>query len=389
MIGSQETYSAACMKRFFLIPFAAFTLLQLAGVAAPASQKKSSAAKKKKAPQKLPYKAKVPGVDPTMGDDVDGDDLVIRRAAVAALGTFAGSVVVVDPSNGRILSMVNQKLALKTGFVPCSTIKLVTALAALTEGLVSKNTTIYTSRYVSYNLTQALAHSNNQYFHILGTRLGFERVHYYAEMLGLGQKAGLDIPGEQPGILPLEEPKNGGVGMMTSFGTGISMTPLELAALLSAIANGGTMYHLQYPRTQAEVEQFTPKIKHALKLAPTGIEDIKFGMRGAVDFGTARRAGYDATEPILGKTGTCTDFQTASHMGWFGSFNEVGAHQLVVVVMLTGGRNVSGPIAAGVAGNIYRRLSAERYFVANSADPTKKSDLPEIITTMPCCGFGH
>ena len=78
-------------------------------------------------------------------------------------------------------------------------------------------------------------------------------------------------------------------------------------------------------------------------------------MRGAVDFGTARRAGYDATEPILGKTGTCTDFQTASHMGWFGSFNEVGAHRLVVVVMLTGGRNVSGPIAAGVAGNIYRK----------------------------------
>ena len=90
------------------------------------------------AAKKLPYKAKVPGVDPTMGDNVDGDDLVIRRAAVAALGTFAGSVVVVDPSNGRILTMVNQKLALKTGFVPCSTIKLVTALAALTEGLVSK-----------------------------------------------------------------------------------------------------------------------------------------------------------------------------------------------------------------------------------------------------------
>ena len=111
-------------------------------------------------------------------------------------------------------------------------------------------------------------------------------------------------------------------------------------------------------------------------------------MRGAVDFGTARRAGYDATEPILGKTGTCTDFQTASHMGWFGSFNEVGAHRLVVVVMLTGGRNVSGPIAAGVAGNIYRKLSAERYFVAD-ATAKKKSDLPEIITTSPCCGLGH
>jgi cell division protein FtsI/penicillin-binding protein 2 len=370
------------MKRFFLVPFVVLTLLQPGGFAAPSNQpRKNSRARKK-----LPYKAKVPGVDPTMGDNVDGDDLVIRRAAVAALGTFAGSVVVVDPSTGRILTMVNQKLALKTGFVPCSTIKLVTALAALTEGLVSKNTTVFTSRFTSYNLTQALARSNNQYFNILGTRLGFDRVHHYAEMLGLGEKAGLDIPGEQPGFLPLEAPANGGVGMMTSFGTGISMTPLELAALLGAIANGGTMYYLQYPRTQDDVDHFAPRVKHPLHLAPTGIEDIKFGMRGAVDFGTARRAGYDATEPILGKTGTCTDFQTASHMGWFGSFNEVGAHQLVVVVMLTGGTNVSGPIAAGVAGGIYRRLSAERYFVAG-ADPKKKSDLPDIVTTMPCCGI--
>src|SRR5215831_8181823 len=54
-----------------------------------------------------------PPVDPTDGDNVDGDDLVIRRAAVAALGPVAGSVAVVDPSNGRILTIVNQKLALK------------------------------------------------------------------------------------------------------------------------------------------------------------------------------------------------------------------------------------------------------------------------------------
>src|SRR5207247_6072394 len=132
-----------------------------------------------------------------------------------------------------------------------------------------------------------------------GTRLGFDRVHRYAQMLGFGEKAGLEIAGEQPGVLPEEAPKNGGVGMMTSFGTGISMTPLELAALLSAISNGGTLYYLQYPQSQAEVERFVPKIKRSLALSPTGIDDIKPGMRGAVDFGTARRAGYDASEPIL------------------------------------------------------------------------------------------
>jgi penicillin-binding protein 2 len=322
-----------------------------------------------------------PPVDPTNGDNVDGDDLTVRRAAADSLGTIPGSVVVVDPSSGRILTMVNQKLALASGFIPCSTIKLITALAALTENIVSRNTNIYTSRYVSYNLTQALARSNNQYFNILGTRLGFERVHHYAEMLGMGETAGLDVAGEQPGLLAAEAPKFGGVGMMTSFGTGISMTPMELAALLSAIANGGTLYYLQYPHTPEEIDQFTPKVKHPLQLAANGIDDIKMGMRGAVDFGTARRAGYDPAEPILGKTGTCTDFQSANKMGWFGSFNEVGAHQLVVVVMLTGSRGyVSGPIASGVAGGIYKRLSAQRYFTAaqdrgqESEDRSQKSD---------------
>src|SRR5206468_6944720 len=130
-----------------------------------------------------------PPPDQTMGDSVDGDDLTVRRAAVSALTGFAGSVVVVDPATGRVLTMVNQKLALATGFIPCSTIKLVTSLAALTDNIVNKNTIVPTSRYVSYNMTQALARSNNQYFNILGRRLGFDRVHHYAGMLGLGDLA--------------------------------------------------------------------------------------------------------------------------------------------------------------------------------------------------------
>jgi len=373
----------AAMKRLLLIPLVLLSTIQAAGVAQSQQRSTAKSASRKRSPAR---KKTVPAVDPTVGDSVDGDDLTVRRAAVSALGGFAGSVVVADPTSGRILSMVNQKLALQTGFVPCSTVKLVTSLAALTENVVTKNTSVYISRYASYNMTQALARSNNQYFHILGTRLGFDRVHRYAQMLGFGEKAGLDIPGEQPGILPETSPS---VGMMTSFGTGISMTPLELAALLSAISNGGTLYYLQYPQSQEEAEHFTPKIKRPLELAPNGIEDIKLGMRGAVDFGTARRAGYDSNEPILGKTGTCTDAQTASHMGWFGSFNEVGAHRVVVVVMLTGGHNVSGPIAAGVAGSIYKNLSAQHYFAdAAAGTPLKKrSDLPEIITTVPCCAL--
>jgi cell division protein FtsI/penicillin-binding protein 2 len=342
---------------------------------------KAPAVRKKK-PAKPRYKP-APPVDPTEGDNVDGEDLEIRRAAVEALGTMNGSVVVVDPSNGRILTMVNQKLALQSGFTPCSTIKLVTSLAALSERVVSRESFVPIGRRAGFTMTNALAKSNNEYFAVLGNRLGFDRVTKYAQMLGVGELAGLDIPGEQAGTVPAEPPKWGGVGMMTSFGEGFQLTPLELAGLLSAIANGGTLYYLQYPRTADELANFSPKVKRVLELAPNGIDDVKYGMRGAVDFGTARRAYYDPSEPILGKTGTCTDFRLSTHMGWFGSFNEVNHHQLVVVVMLTGTKTVNGPVAAGVAGNVYRRLSEHKYFIADAATPGAKDGLPELITTYP------
>jgi penicillin-binding protein 2 len=349
-----------------------------------ASKKSAGAVKRAAVPirKKKPRYKPAPPVDPTEGDNIDGEDLEIRRAAVDALGTLNGSVVVVDPTNGRVLTMVNQKLALTGGYTPCSTIKLMTSLAALTENVVSKETFIPTGRRTGFNMTNALAKSDNQYFSILGNRLGFERVTRYAQMLGLGELAGLNIAGERPGTVPPEPPKWGGVGMMTSFGEGFQVTPLELAALVSAVANGGTLYYLQYPRTPADVENFAPKVKRTLELAPNGIEDIKAGMRGAVDFGTARRANYDPNEPILGKTGTCTDFKVSTHMGWFGSFNEVNHHQLAVVVMLTGTKTVNGPVAAGVAGAVYRRLSEKRYFAGDNP-LERKTSFPEIVTSYP------
>ena len=352
-------------------------------VAAPPKKQPVKMAPVKKTParQVTQYKP-APPVDPTEGDNVDADDLTVRRAAVDALGTLNGAVVAVDPSNGRVLSMVNQKLALKSGFVPCSTIKLVTALAALSEGVIEPETSVHVSRFASFNLTTAIAHSNNPYFQRLGNQLGYDRVTHYARMLGLGEKAGLDISGEEPGSWPDKAPSAGGVGMMTAYGENILMTPLELAALLSSIANGGKLFYLQYPRTEEQAEQIQPALKRRLDLAPDGIEDVKVGMRGAVDFGTARRAGYTPDDPILGKTGTCTDFRMSNHMGWFGSFNEVDHHQLVIVVMLLGTKTVSGPVASGVAGQIYRNLSEQRYFVAN-AQPAPVA--PDALYSSHCC----
>jgi cell division protein FtsI/penicillin-binding protein 2 len=336
---------------------------------------------------RTPVKAVVPGAvvrggpwteptyaDSTTGDFIDGEDIEVRRAAVEALGPYNGSVIAVDAETGRILTMVNQKLALGAGFQPCSTVKVSVALAGLAEKIIQPANR-YRVGKLKIDLTYALAHSNNFYFATLGEKLGFEKVSYYAHLFGYGEKAGLNIPGEKAGHYPSAPPKNGGVGMLTSFGEEISQTPLQLAALMGAIANGGTLHYLQYPRNPAEAVAFTPQVKRRLDISGL-IPVIKPGMRGAVEFGTAHRARDDG--PIAGKTGTCSENQT--HLGWFGSFNDAGNRKLVVVVLLTGGRPAIGPLAAGIAGDVYRLLQERQYLAIT---PTF---LPaSLITRQPCC----
>lgn len=294
--------------------------------------------------------------DSVSNDKVDGEDLTVRKAAVDALGPLNGAVVVADPTNGRVLTIVNQPLALGEGFQPCSTIKVSVALAALREGLVERMNPIKFYSRRSMDLTDALAYSINSYFANLGVKLGYERMNYYAHLFGYGEKAGLNIEGEQAGSFPPAPPANGGMGMLTSFGEEIHQTPLEFAGLMSAVANGGTLYWLQYPRSQDEIDSFEPQVKRHLDIRNL-VEDIKPGMRGAVEFGTAVRAKQE--DEILGKTGTCSEGRT--RLGWFGSFNETGGRKLVVVVMLTGGRATIGALASGVAGDVYRRLASENY----------------------------
>jgi penicillin-binding protein 2 len=316
--------------------------------------------------------------DSTSADKIDGEDLVVRKAAADALGPLNGSVVVVDPTTGRVLTMINQPLTLGDGFQPCSTVKVSVALAALREGIVERTTParfIISKRASSSDLTDALAFSNNYYFANLGIKLGYERMNYYAHLFGYGEKAGLNIEGEHPGSFPAAPPKEGGMGMLTSFGEEISQTPLELAGLISAVANGGTLYWLQYPRSQEEAANFQPQVKRHLDIANL-ISIIKPGMRGAVEFGTAKRAKQD--DEILGKTGTCSEGRT--HLGWFGSFNEGSGRKLVVVVMLTGGRPSIGATASGVAGDVYRSLASENFFRT-----TKPLTPASLMTPQICC----
>ena len=300
--------------------------------------------------------------DITAGDITAGEDPVVRQAAIDALGNMNGTVVAIEPTSGRVLAMVNQKLALSSGAQPCSTIKLSVALAALSEGLISKETPVSLGGRYRMNLTTALAHSNNAYFEALGRRLGFEKVAYYAHQYGLGELAGYDIPGEQLGTYPDEviPEKLGGVGKMCSFGEGVSMTPLQLGAMVSAIANGGTLYYLQHPTTPEELADFEPRVKRQLDIKPL-IPELSDGMAGAVQYGTARRLLLNFNEEeILGKTGTCS--HDGTRFGWFASYANTDVGRIVVVIFLEGGRPTFGPKAAEIAGRMYRDMYDHKFF---------------------------
>ena len=302
--------------------------------------------------------------DIAAGDITAGEDPVVRAAALDALGNMNGTVLALDADTGRILAMVNQKLALSEGAQPCSTIKLAVALAALREDVVTKDTEVRLGRRARVNLTQALAHSNNAYFEQVGRKLGFRKVSQYAHEFGLGELAGYNLAGEHLGVFPDSPPpaRDGGVGRMCSYGEDISMTPLQLGALVAAMANGGSLYYLQHPATPEEVAAFQPKLKRQLDIAGL-VPDVSEGMAAAVQYGTARSVRYNfSEEEVLGKTGTCS--KDGTRFGWFASYVNSGRARLVVVVFLQGGRPTFGPKAAEIAGRIYRQLYDHSYFAA-------------------------
>jgi penicillin-binding protein 2 len=308
-----------------------------------------------------------PTLADSLKDDItEYDDAAVRKASIESMGRYNGSVVAIDPSSGRVLSVVNQKLAFSSGFIPCSTIKPVIAVAALQEGVVTRDTMIRVAPRKYLNLTEALAHSNNVFFEELGRRMGFETVSHYGRLLGLGELAGYQIPEEHPGGFPSVPPMNGGVARMSSFGEGIQMTPLQLGALATSIANGGTLYYLQYPRTAEEQANFAPRVKRNLNIEAL-LPEVRDGMLAAVLYGTARLSYISSDEQALGKTGTCSE--DGSRLGWFVSYADQSHPKIVLVILMRGHSSaIKGPLAAGVAGRIYRKLNDENYFATRSAE---------------------
>ena len=282
-------------------------------------------------------------------DNTAGEDPEVRRVAVSALGNHAGTVVVMDPKTGRVYTIVNQEWALRRGFKPCSTIKLITGVAGLNEKVIDP---VDTTTGYRIDLTDALAYSNNTYFQQVGGRVGFEKMISYARDLGLGEKTGINAPSEYPGRLPVL--KSGfALNRMCSHGDDFEVTAVQLATLVSAMANGGNLLVPHLPVNAREEDKLKPKVRRQINVEPDAFQRMVPGMVGAVNYGSGKRA-YDPLETVAGKTGTCI-----GQGGWLGLFASYAplANPRLAVAVITRGSDGRGHFPAAVAGQIYRDLN--------------------------------
>ncbi|MFN0108892.1 MAG: penicillin-binding transpeptidase domain-containing protein [Blastocatellia bacterium] len=301
-------------------------------------------------------------------DLTEGEDLEIRQAVLAAMSGRSATVVVMDPNTGRVYTVVNQQMALRSPVKPCSTVKMIVGLAALNQKAIEPDEAVKISRRSSMDLTFALAKSNNPFFQVVGRSLGYDQVLKYADNFGFGQKTGINYPGESDGFIPEE-----GSTLMPSHGDGFGVTAIQLSAFTSAIANGGSLYVPRVPRSAEDAADFKPELKRKIEMSPEDRAKMMPGMIGAVNFGTARQAA-NALFQIAGKTGTCTGDRDKLRL--FTSFSSV-ENPKVVVTVITSDSKFGGNHATGIAGKVYAAM-APRFFsqpvsvpaAAPAAEPT-------------------
>lgn len=283
-------------------------------------------------------------------DVTEGEDLDIRAAAVRALGDHAGSVVVMEAQTGRVLTIVNQDWAVRSGIKPCSTIKLVTGVAGVNEKAIDKVDGSLTTSTNRLGLDDALAFSNNGYFQQAGVAMGNTKVIEYAKQLGLGEPTGLNTEGEYAGKLPYTNSN----ARIYSHGDDFEVTGLQLAVMVSAIANGGNRVLPRVPRNDLEKAKFQPFYRGKVEVPSDSVRRVIPGMMGAAEYGTARR-GMDQGLGVAGKTGSCISKGT-----WVGLFASVAPVEQpkYAVVVITRGQNERGRAAAGIAAQIYKSLGS-------------------------------
>lgn len=284
-------------------------------------------------------------------DVTEGEDLNIRAAAVNALGSHAGSVVVMEAQTGKILTIVNQDWAVRSSIRPCSTIKLVTGVAALNEGVISKEDGSIRNVSTRRSLDDAIAFSDNGYFQRAGAQVGNTKLVEYGHKLGLGEQTGINLDGEVPGRLPT----NNSNARIYSHGDDTEVSTLQLAVLASAITNGGHRVLPRVPRNSVEQTKFQPFYKANVDLPQINVRRMIPGMMGAAAYGTAHR-NMDQNLGVAGKTGSCID--KGSWVGLFASVAPIEKPKYAVAV-ITRGQRERGRYAAAVAAQVYSSLSKQ------------------------------
>ncbi|CAN5678188.1 penicillin-binding protein 2 [soil metagenome] len=383
--------------------------------------------------------------EPKQGDNVyltiDARIQYIAEEAIRSIGR--GAVVIVDPNNGDILAMVSvpsydpnkfiPSIAAKdwmelnkddtdpllnralSAYAPGSTFKINTGLAGLRAGIGNRTFNCsggvtYGNKYMkcwiaakggahgTINLPDALKYSCNAFFYQYGNAAGIDQIDFMGQKLGLGQKSGIPLSGEAPGVLPGKEwlkqvrPNDrwsDGFTANTAIGQGdVLATPLQMAIVAATVANGGTCY---FPRLVDKVVaqdgrvvlQEPSRVRSNLitdaGLKPEQIEKIRLGMRKVVndEGGTAGKARVKDVI-VAGKTGTAQFWRNGKQDNhtWFVSFAPYDSPKYAICVMVQGAK-AGGMVPAPIAAHIYDQL------FAMEKDPSKA---PQLAWLEPAKG---
>jgi penicillin-binding protein 2 len=280
--------------------------------------------------------------------------------------------------------------AIQGEYPPGSTYKIITALAGLTEGVIDENTEFFCPGYHRFgnriyrcwkkgghgkvNILKALAESCDVYFYQVGELLGVDRLAWYAKAAGLGAPTGIELDNEARGLVPTADWKKRRTGvawqkgetLSVAIGQGFNLTtPIQMAGMMAAIANGGTRYKpmiLESIRTADNrlIYQNEPQIAGKIPVTPRALELVRKGLWEVVnsDRGTARGSSLEDIE-FSGKTGTSQvisrkndetqpEEEIPAHLrphAWFVAYAPSASPQIAVAVLVEHGEHGSGAAA--------------------------------------------
>ena len=292
--------------------------------------------------------------------------LAFRKKCTEILGKRSGAILVMNPRNGLVLALINEKLGVQSSTRPGSTFKIVTALALLQNGLLQPNEQFIcngqiASRGKTYrcwlreghgeqNLLQALANSCNVYFFQAGERLATEKLNATARQLHLEKCTGINLANEDCGELPDWVSDDERLNFIVGQARALAVTPLQMLAMISVLANGGLFYQPFYPNSPQEFASFQPALKESIHFGDEW-RIIKEGLRQSAVYGTSAAAKLSALT-MAGKTGTSSEYFGNKTAGWFVGFAPFEKPEVDVVVFLENGRGALD--AAPMAGEVFR-----------------------------------